>query len=243
MSTSSIEKAFAILAELFKKGYIDKRNDDVDLTEALADFEVERVLQSFMNQFQTILVQTEDKLYLLPQPFQGVLSYTNEELRSAFRVTNNRQLYTCFFCIISLLAMFYNGSGYHTKTRDFIQKAELREFVNQRVATFSNRDDLEELSENTGISFADVVAEWDTLVDFDENKRTAKTCKSGYINTVCDYLEAQELVVAEHINDDGYDSNADIYTTPKLDELIRVYYSDDAQLGIILDLMSGKERA
>ena len=121
----------------------------------------------------------------------------------------DKDYYLSQFVLLTLLVEFYDGQGSGCKSRDFIKAGQLQNLISERLRSGK---EAEEEVETTGLDYQSMSEAFEALKSDDKNSRK-KTTKEGFLNTILDFLEKQNLIV--YIEEDEM-----IKTTEKLDNIM-----------------------
>lgn len=135
VNTDSVRKAFNIFLKLIEKSEI-KKSDDPELFSQYDDAEVSHLIHDVIETEAGIMViRAGDTLYYSPLIDNKLLGFTNAELRSALRVSNNTELYVSYIIILAIMIKFYNGENYNNKCRTMLKVEELEKYITQKMET------------------------------------------------------------------------------------------------------------
>ncbi|MEQ8190099.1 MAG: DUF6063 family protein [Candidatus Eremiobacterota bacterium] len=221
-----------IFFRLIEKGEINS-SDDRDLMKLIDNDDIKHILSALEEETGTIILHGRDRKYISARTDNKVFGYTNSELRKELHITDNEELYTCYFIILSILALFYRGEGYDMKYREFLEIEELYEFIDVKIDNFKQLQDLHELEEAMDMKFSSVVNKWDSLMIHDERKKNLKKSENSrmaYISKVLKFLCDEKLLMVE----DG----RIIRTSEKMDSMVTVYYTAKERKKEILDFIN-----
>ena len=229
----NVRYAAKIFFRLIEKGEINI-HDDRKLFEIMDEAEVSQVLQVLEEETGTIILKGSDRMYISPKTDNKVFGYTNEELRTLLKVGDNSELYTCYFIMLSILALFYRGEGYDIKCREFVEIEEIHEFIDQKIKGLGEMEDLRAIEDATQINFGVVVSKWGSMIAYDERKENLQASKNNrmaFIKKTCSFLADQGLLIDEN--------SRIVRTTEKMDRMVMGYYTARDRKSQILDFING----
>lgn len=237
-SVYSVEKAFNIFIELLKKGELRAEENRELFNAFINDTEVYDIIKNIIEKHSdTSIIKGEDVLYITPGVDNKVFGYSNEELRKKIGLANNLELYTVYFVILCIVAMFYSGEGYDMKYRQYITVDELEGFITEKARIIKEKEmDMEEIEGDAEYNFRMMAEKWLDMPEYDDKIKVLAASRStrlSFIAKACRFLEEENLV--------KFHDEREIYTTPKMDKMIMSYYTSTSRkekiLGILADLI------
>jgi hypothetical protein len=231
-SVKSVEKAFGIFFELLKNGELTIK-DQRDLFEAyVEDTEVYEIIRDIIEKHSdTSIIKTEDTLYITPGIHNRVFGYSNEEMRKRMGLSNNLELYTVYFVILNIIAMFYSGEGYDMKYRQYITAMELEGFITEKARLISQLN-LREPEEELTYNFHKMAEKWLDMPEYDDNIKilsASRNTRLGFIAKACRFLEEENLA--------RFHDEREIYTTPKMDKMVTGFYTSTSRKEKIMEIL------
>ncbi len=264
VNTDSIRKAFNIFLGLVEKSEI-KKSDDPVLFNQYEDPEVSYLVHLMEEEAGIIVIRAGDTLYYSPRIDNRLLGFTNAELRSALRISNNTELYVVYVIILAIIIKFYNGENYNNKCRTMLKVEELENYITQKMEAIIRLEDDRDGVEN--IVVEDVgsmdgrkeieTGEKDTV---DNRKKTIDEKLSYNFSSVAklwlDMPAYDEKIVQyslstgtrisyifktiRFLREQGLaniDNENEIFTTNKMDALIMGYYPENNRKKEILSFL------
>ena len=234
VALDSVRLGIRIFFSLIEKGEINSE-DDKELMKALRDEEVRAVLHEFEDNTATVIIYGSDRIYISPGIDNKIFGYKNQELRERLKLRDNYELYTCYFIMLSILAVFYKGEGYDMKEREFVEVDTLHGFIDDKVKSFDKDEHISDVEESLNMRFSAVADKWNSLIYSDERKKNIKRStnnRMAYIMKVVDFLADEKLLTLE----DG----RIIRTTEKMDMMVVSYYSAKDRKKEIVDFVLGR---
>lgn len=228
----NVKLGVRIFFRLIEKGEIN-RFDDRELMDIIDNDEIKHVLNELQEETGTIILYGQERIYITAKTDNKVFGYKNADLRSILHIDSNDELYTCYFIMLSIIAIFYRGEGYDIKSRDFLKIEELHDFIDEKIKTFKSMENINSIEESLDFNFATVVSKWNDMIVYDERKKNlnrSENNRMGYIGKVIRFLTGEGLLFAE---DDRI-----IRTTEKMDKMVTVYYTGKDRKKEILDFIN-----
>lgn len=175
---------------------------------------VQNLVKSQGNVAMSTVERYGNVIYLIPQEENNFLGYSRTLLKQELCKSTGtmKDYYLSQFVILVLLVEFYDGQGSSSKTRDYMRVGELQNSVSKRLRDGAEVFEEEEMQENAGIAYSDMLEAYEALRS-DEKKSRAKTTKEGFMYSVLRFLQNQGLI--EYIEEDEM-----IKTTKKLDNFM-----------------------
>ena len=222
--TENVKDAFAVFMTLVSQGEVGKKS--ARLLQAYKDAqEVRDIISDVFEAAAGVKVlNSVDKLYISPGVDNKVFGYTNQDLRELIGLKDNAELYTAYFVILCLVAMFYDGEDMNTATRQYVQVTELESYITAKTEKIGQLEEIAIIDEELEFGFSHAVHHWRDLPDYDDKLKSlarSKKNKVSFILSVCNFLQGQDLV---HVQQDR-----EIYLKDRLDCMVRRYYSDTAR--------------
>lgn len=161
-------------------------------------------------------------IYFMPNIGNKYLGFTKQQLKKRICKSNatDKDYYLAQFVIITLLVEFYDGQGSRCKSRTFIKVGELQNIISDRLKEgFKLESEREENDPQLWNEMYQNVLDYRSMSDAFEALKSAeegsrsKTTKEGFVGTICEFLDEQELISYVPVDDM-------ITTTPKLDNIM-----------------------
>lgn len=217
--TEILDDALDILKALLS-GEEVSRNRNVILYEKYRySTDIEEMLFHIAGKLELRVYSGNDRLFICPEVGSRLFGWTNKELKDKIRyISNNSELYTGYFIIMTLITMFYR-EAYPDTPVAYIKLIDLIENVSRRFETLLNMEDLEKVSEENQFDFADICKVWQRLPDAREGVAGGKNDKVAFVNVILEFLDDEKLIL--------YDSNQRlIYPSDRFKTIIWNYYED-----------------
>lgn len=158
-----------------------------------------------------------DGLCLVPDKLNTTLGYTRATLRDAVLPGSGNTMtdyYLIVFIIMTLIEMFYDGSGEDPRTRSSITMRVLQTEVERQLKIGAEHEE-----ERDGILYTDLYNRFTALRSDDDD--TKKTTKQGFMHYTLSFLDKQGLV--------NYAKDVRVFSpTAKMDAIMeRIVLTDD----------------
>lgn len=158
-----------------------------------------------------------DGLCLVPDKLNTTLGYTRATLRDAVLPGTGNTMtdyYLIVFIIMTLIEMFYDGSGENPRTRSSITMRVLQTEVERQLKIGTEHEE-----ERDGILYTDLYNRFTALRSDDDD--TKKTTKQGFMHYTLSFLDKQGLV--------NYAKDVRVFSpTAKMDAIMeRIVLTDD----------------
>lgn len=158
-----------------------------------------------------------DGLCLVPDKLNTTLGYTRATLRDAVLPGTGNTMtdyYLIVFIIMTLIEMFYDGSGENPRTRSSITMRVLQTEVERQLKIGAEHEE-----ERDGILYTDLYNRFTALRSDDDD--TKKTTKQGFMHYTLSFLDKQGLV--------NYAKDVRVFSpTAKMDAIMeRIVLTDD----------------
>jgi len=218
-NTEILDDALEILKALLQ-GEEVSRNKNVILYEKYRySTDVEEMLSHIAGKLELRIYSGNDKLFICPEVGSRLFGWTNKELRDKIPyVTNNSELFTGYFVIMTLITMFYR-EAYPDTPVAYIKLNDLIENVSKRFETLFSMEDLEKVSEENQFDFVDICKVWQRLPDAREDVSGGKKDKVAFVEVILKFLGDEKLIL--------FDTNQRIiYPSDRFKTIIWNYYED-----------------
>ncbi|SNX53654.1 DUF6063 family protein [Thermoanaerobacterium sp. RBIITD] len=229
----NVRNAVKIFFKLIEKGEINKI-DDREYMDMIDQSEVSDVLNVMEEETGTIILRGSDRIYISAKTDNKVFGYNNEELRNLLKVSDNSELYLCYFIMLCIMCLFYAGEGYDMKCREFIEIEEIHRYADDKIKSLEDFNKTEEVEATLQINFGTVVQKWNSMIVYDERKvnvQSTKNSRMAFIKKVCAFLRDQGLAIIEE--------DKVLRTTEKMDRMVTSYYTADDRKQEIMDFING----
>lgn len=231
-NNEQVMQAFKLYSILSMKGYGEKE----ELRLYISDEMIRGLVDQFARQVDCTIFASGDYIYMIPVSRNSVFHVSNDSIKKEYLPTKsvNLDLYLMYTTIIVLFGEFYDSYQTTEQTRDFININEWLSSINERIEALNEHDieKLKELDNQFDYNWSAIIEKW---MDMDEIKERVKSqdartiSRKSFLNTVKQFLEAQELV-----KDIG---NEELELTEKAKNIIQRYYMEYDYNRGILDFM------
>ncbi len=193
--------------------------------------EVGEFLDFLTGEFDMELYNYADKLFICPEAGNAFFGYTNEDLKKKIPYVNkNRELYLCYFIIMTFITLFYKESAMDT-LKDYVKFGELIEKVTKKFETLVKEEDLEKMSKEHNFNFSAIARAWRDLPDAREDRQGGKNDKVSFVKNVCNFLAEEKLVIKDE------ERNA-LYPSDRFKAIIYKYFQDTGNKDKIYELVN-----
>lgn len=214
-----LDDALSILKVLLQ-GEEVSRNKNVLLYEKFRySTDIEEMLFHIAGKLELRVYSGNDRLFICPEVGSRLFGWSNKELKDRIPyISNNSELFTGYFIIMTLITMFYR-EAYPDTPVAYIKVNDLIESVSKRFETLLNIEDLEKVSTENQFDFADICKVWHRLPDAREGVAGGKNDKVAFVEVICKFSDEEKLIVL-HMN------QRIIYPTERFKTIIWNYYED-----------------
>lgn len=216
-----LKKALAIYRKLMEKGELDARAD----SELYVDFkneEVRQILAEFEEELNFRLLDTGNRIYLIPDIDNDFMGYTMKEFRT--KISSDARMadvYLQSYICVLIFYLFYGGKNTNPIQREFIQTKDLIEELDARMGGYLENEEAAHAEEEAlGINFFRISQLW---VNKQIGDSGTKKTKTGTIRRAYSQLEEERLI---RILEEG----KQIRRTKRMDDLFLYYYLDDERV-------------
>lgn len=216
-----LKKALSIYRKLMEKGELDARAD----SELYMDFkneEVRQILAEFEEELNFRLLDTGNRIYLIPDIDNDIMGYTMKEFRT--KISSDARMadaYLQSYICVLIFYLFYGGKNTNPIQREFIQTKDLIEELDARMGGYLENEEAAQAEEEAlGINFFRIAQLWTNKQIGDSG--TKKT-KIGTIRRAYSQLEEERLI---RILEEG----KQIRRTKRMDDLFLYYYLDEERV-------------
>jgi hypothetical protein len=231
-NNEQVIQAFKLYSILSMKGYGEKE----ELRLYIADEMIRGLVDQFARQVDCTIFASGDYIYMIPTSKNSIFHISNDSIKKLYLPSKsvNLDLYLMYTAIIVLFGEFYDSYQTMEPTRDFININEWLSSLNDRIAALNEHgvEKLKELDQEFDYNWSAIIEKW---MDMDEIKEGVKSqdartiSRKSFLNTVKQFLEAQELV-----KDIG---SEELDLTEKAKTIVQRYYMEYDYNRGILDFM------
>lgn len=214
-----LDNALAILKVLLQGEEVSKGKNEPLYEKYRYNTEVEEMLVHITGKLELRVYSGNDSLVLCPEAGSRLFGWTNEELRDKISyISNNSELFTGYFIIMTLITMFYR-EAYPDTPVAYIKVKDLIESVAKRLDSLVKMEDLETVSQENQFDFAEICKVWQRLPDAREGIAGGKNDKVAFVENICRFLHNERLIVLDMVQ-------KIIYPTDRFKTIIWNYYED-----------------
>ncbi|WP_027631033.1 DUF6063 family protein [Ruminiclostridium cellobioparum] len=219
MMTEILDDALEILKALLQ-GEEVSRNRNVLLYEKYRySTDTEEMLHYVAGKLELRIYSGNERLFICPEVGSKLFGWSNQDLRDKIPyVSNNSELFTGYFVIMTLITMFYR-EAYPDTPVAYIKISDLIEAVSRRFDTLLNVEELEKASEERQFDFCEICRVWQRLPDAREGVSGGKNDKVAFVEVICRFLSDEKLVIIDW-------NQRIVYPTEKFKAIIWNYYED-----------------
>lgn len=229
-------KTLIIYNQLLRDGEIDLNQNKFILQDYESE-DIKELLETIAVQSGTYIFENKNKLYLIPEIDNTLISYSNEELKNSIlgHTYKISDLFVCYYIAISLFSLMYSAKGYFKKIREYILVTELANVITKSLANFLNYENIEEIENEYEFNIREVAKIWHSLKEYKDDK-SIKRQKSriGYIVSMCEFLSKHDIVSLTN-------EDTQIRTTDKLDKIMLNYYTHPDREYKLINLIGGTQ--
>lgn len=219
MMTEILDDALAILKALLQGEEVSRTRNALLYEKYRYSTDIEEMLYYVAGKLELKVYSGNERLFLCPEVGSKLFGWTNQELRDKIPyVSNNSELFTGYFVIMTLITMFYRESYPDTPVA-YIKLSDLVEAVSRRFDTLLNTEDLEKVSEERQFDFCEICRVWQRLPDAREGVSGGKNDKVAFVEVICRFLGEEKLVILDW-------NQRIIYPAEKFKAIIWNYYED-----------------
>lgn len=214
-----LDDALAILKALLQGEEVSKTRNAPLYEKYRYSTDIEEALYNIANKLELRVYSGNEKLFICPEAGSRLFGWTNEELRDRIPyISNNSELFTGYFIIMTLVTMFYR-EAYPDTPVAYVKINDLVESISKRFNTLLSVEDLEKVSQENQFDFADICKVWQRLPDAREGVAGGKNDKVAFVEVICKFLASEKLVVLDM-------NQRIIYPTERFKVIIWNYYED-----------------
>lgn len=197
MDERNLDKALEIVAALISGEEIGRgKHENVALYELyITNNEIYELVHKMLKSYHLNLYEYKESLYITAGLHNRVFGYTNDELKKAFGIRLNRELYLCYFIIYNVMTYFYQDSSPDTFA-EYMKVDTIVSRVDRALASTVQKLETAPFEKNEENSFKQLALLWEDLpilAGEESAMRAARNSKAGYVKLVFNFLVAQEL--------------------------------------------------
>ena len=226
-----LKKALMIYRKLMEKGELDARAD----SELYMDFkneEVRQILGEFEEELDFRLLDTGNRIYLIPNMDNDIMGYTMKELRT--RISADARMADAYlqnYICILIFYLFYGGKNTNPIQREFIQTKDLIGELDNRMSRYLENEEAAQAEEEAyGVNFYRIAQLWNSKQIGDSVTRKSKI---GTLRRAYSQLEEERLI---RILEEG----KQIRRTKRMDDLFLYYYLDEERVQELHKIFGGE---
>lgn len=217
--TEVLDDALAILKALLQGEEVSKTKNVLLYEKYRYSTDIEEMLFHIAGKLELRVYSGNDRLFICPEVGSKLFGWSNEELRSKITyISNNSELFTGYFIIMTLITMFYR-EAYPDTPVAYIKINDLVESISKRFESLLTIEDLETVSQDNQFDFTDICKVWQRLPDAREGVSGGKNDKVSFVEVICKFLSNEKLIVLDL-------NQRIIYPTERFKTIIWNYYED-----------------
>jgi len=233
-SIEVLDDALAILKALLQGEEVSKTKNTLLYEKYRYSTDVEEMLFHIADKLELKVYSGNDRLFLCSEAGSRLFGWSNEELRNRINyISNNSELFTGYFIIMTLIIMFYR-EAYPDTPIAYIKINDLVENVSRRFETLLGIEDLETVSQENQFDFTDICRVWQRLPDAREGVSGGKNDKVAFVENICKFLHSEDLIVLDM-------TRRIIYPTERFRIIIWNYFEDRDNRKDLLSFVRGLE--
>lgn len=197
MNSEKIKIAAEMFSILLRKRQLTEVNDSLLYGYYSNDMEIRLALESMLDGLGFYLFNSGDAIYLSVKKDNATFGYTNQKLRSVLKITDNKELYICYFIMYVIMFTCYKDSSANT-LKLYIINTDLLKAVNDKLKSMAED---KEYDENKEEGFAYMYTVWNVLPDIsikskeeDIHEQNNTSTKIGFINKVLNFFNDEGLL-------------------------------------------------
>ncbi len=230
----TLDDALAILKALLQGEEVGKGSNAYLFNKYRHSTEVEDMLFHIAGKLELRIYSSQERLFICPEVGSRLFGWSNEELRSRISyISTNSELFTGYFIIMTLITMFYR-EAYPDTPVAYIKMSDLVENVDRRLEALRDRDDLDTVSRENQLDFAEICRIWQRLPDAREGVAGGKNDKVAFVENICKFLQTEKLI--------GLDTQQRIiYPNERFKTIIWNYYEERDNRSDLLSFVNDLE--
>ena len=233
-SIEVLDNALAILKALLQGEEVSKTRNTILYEKYRYSTDVEEMLFHVAGKLELKVYSGNDRLFLCSEAGSRLFGWSNEELRNRINyISNNSELFTGYFIIMTLITMFYR-EAYPDTPIAYIKINGLVENVSRRFETLLGMEDLETVSQENQFDFSEICRVWQRLPDAREGVSGGKNDKVAFVENICKFLHSEDLIVLDM-------TRRIIYPTERFKIIIWNYFEDRDNRKDLLSFVRGLE--
>jgi hypothetical protein len=214
-----LDDALAILKSLLQEEEVSKSKNAYLYEKYRYSTDVEEMLVHIAEKLELRIYNGNERLFICPVAGSRLFGWSNEELRGKISyITNNSELFTGYFVIMTLVTMFYQEAYPDTQVA-YININKLVDSVSKRLDSLSKLEDLESVSQENQFDFAEICRVWLRLPDAREGVTGGKNDKVAFVENICKFLDGEKLIALDM-------NQKIIYPTERFKTIIWNYYEE-----------------
>lgn len=214
-----LDDALELLKVLLQGEEISKNKNVLLYEKYRYSTDIEEMLVHIANKLELRVYSGNDRLFICPEVGSRLFGWSNKELRDRISyISNNSELFTGYFIIMTLITMFYR-EAYPDTPVAYIKINDLIKSISKRFDTLLKVEDLEKASQENQFDFEDICKVWQRLPDAREGVTGGKKDKVAFVELICKFLDDEKLIVLDM-------NQRIIYPTERFKTLIWNYYED-----------------
>ncbi|MGL4874880.1 MAG: DUF6063 family protein [Clostridium sp.] len=194
---------------LLKNNKLEKEEEDLYKSYSENENIIELV-KSLGESFECSIEKYGGVVYLIPSEENDFLGFSKGALKKILCKSgaNDKDYYLSQFIILTFLVTMYGGQGNTSNMRGYLKLGDFINIITEKLNEGAKKN---EDGEN-GIAFSNILERFEALKSSDTRNRL-KTTKEGFIGTILEFLEKQELI--NYVKDDEM-----IFPTKKLNNFM-----------------------
>ena len=234
MEMKNLEKAMDIYAKLVTGEEIGRSGANASLYEDYyGNAEIYEILGVLLKKLNLHIYEYKESLFLTPGDGNRVFGYTNEEMKRAMGLRNNRELYLAYFVIYEVLLAFYSDSTSY-QFKEYIRIENVVEEVTKALSVFTKDIAIYDMDDEKEDSFRAIALLWDELPastsEKDEDVKASRASKTSLVKLVFNFLINENLFL---------EVSRRYYPTRRFSALVENYFEE--YRGEIYDALSRKK--
>lgn len=219
MMTEILDDALEILKALLQGEEVSRNRNFLLYEKYRYSTDTEEMLQHIAGKLELRVYTGNERLFICPEVGSKLFGWTNQDLRDKIPyISNNSELFTGYFVIMTLITMFYR-EAYPDTPVAYIKISDLIVAVSRRFDTLLKLEELEKVSEENQFDFSEICRVWQRLPDAREGVSGGKNDKVAFVEVFCRFLGDEKLVIIDW-------NQRIIYPTEKFKAIIWNYYED-----------------
>ena len=156
MGTEILDDALDILKALLQGEEVSRNKNTLLYEKFRYSTDVEEMLNHMAHKLELRIYMGNDRLFICPEAGSRLFGWSNEELRDKIPyIITNRELFTGYFIIMTLITMFYK-EAYPDTPIAYIKLSDLVEAVSVRFGNLIKTVNPEEISQEKQFDFTEI---------------------------------------------------------------------------------------